>query len=538
MVPLSGRGLVAVRVLAGRYELVAFVGRGGMGEVWEGRDRVIERRVAVKLVPHDRNETSGAELFLREARTAGTLNHPGVVTVHDFGRDTTDGSLFLVMEFVDGRDLASVLREDGPPPVAGAVEWAAQAAAALARAHDAGIVHRDLKPANLMLTADGRVKVLDFGIARFMEASNKSSRIMGTWAYMAPERFDEHAADARSDLYSLGCVLNELLTGEPPFDATGPVSMMNAHLRREPVPPGDTRDGVPRELDDLVLELLAKDPERRPATAVEAHDRLRGMGRIPSGATTLTTRPPRRTQLPDRRPPRARAEETDVDPRPGTGTTPPTWQPSADGTFDIAWTGREPLSAYTDDETGHRRDLSPRTWTTLAVITFLATAACMGLPLLLDSDAIAVWLTLGCFVMSAWMGTTARAADAIRTARITRPYPDRTGWALHVGPHYLVTTGVTGRREFTWDRISRVTIEQIAGAGPHKYTGIVLKHKPGVTPPATKVPPGWPYPHSSSIRWGLGRHFPICVLGPMTQQQRTRLTDALARYGGERWDGN
>ncbi|WP_406293489.1 serine/threonine protein kinase [Embleya sp. NBC_00888] len=265
VVPLSGRGLVAVRVLAGRYELVAFVGRGGMGEVWEGRDRVIERRVAVKLVPHHKHDRTGAELFLREAKTAGTLNHPGVVTVHDLGRDEADGSLFLVMEFLDGRDLASVVRDDGPPPVARAIAWAAQAAAALARAHDAGIVHRDLKPANLMLTADGRVKILDFGIARFMEASNKSSRVMGTLAYMPPERFAEHPGDTRSDLYSLGCVLNELLTGEPPFDATGPVSTMNAHLRRGPAPPGDTRAGVPRALDDLVLALLAKHPDHRPA---------------------------------------------------------------------------------------------------------------------------------------------------------------------------------------------------------------------------------------------------------------------------------
>lgn len=221
-------------------------------------------------------------------------------------RRPLEPKLFLVMEFVDGRDLASVLRQDGPPPVAVAVEWAAQAAAALGRAHDAGIVHRDLKPANLMLTVDGRIKVLDFGIARFMEASNKSSRIMGTWAYMPPERFDEHPGDARSDLYSLGCVLNELLTGNVPFDATGPVSMMNAHLRREPAPPGDTRDGVPRELDDLVMELLAKDPAYRPATAAEVHDRLRAIGPIPSAATTLTAKPPRHTPPPPGRRPHTR----------------------------------------------------------------------------------------------------------------------------------------------------------------------------------------------------------------------------------------
>ncbi|MFI6588133.1 serine/threonine-protein kinase [Embleya sp. NPDC050493] len=262
-------------MLAGRYELVRFVGRGGMGEVWEGRDRLIERRVAVKLLPHANADASGAALFFREARTAGALHHPGVVAVYDLGQDEGDGSLFLVMEFVEGRDLAAVLDKEGPPAVRTAVEWAAQAAAALARAHTAGIVHRDLKPANLMLTVEDRVKILDFGIARFVESTNRSSKVMGTLAYMPPERFDEQPGDARSDLYSLGCVLHELLTGNVPFNATGPVSMMNAHLRRTPTRPGEHRHGVPAELDDLVLALLAKDPRDRPDTADEVHRRLR-----------------------------------------------------------------------------------------------------------------------------------------------------------------------------------------------------------------------------------------------------------------------
>lgn len=264
-----------MRVLDGRYELVRFVGRGGMGEVWEGRDRVIDRRVAVKLLPHEPRDTSGAKLFFREARTAGALHHPGIVTVHDLGQDPGDGSLFLVMEFVEGRDLATVLHQDGPPSVAEAVGWAAQAAAALGQAHAAGIVHRDLKPANLMLTAAGQVKVLDFGIARFMESTNRSSKIMGTLAYMPPERFDEQPGDARSDLYSFGCVLHELITGETPFDATGPISMMNAHLHQPPPRPGGQRSGVPAELDDLVVRLLAKDPGQRPADAEEVHRLLR-----------------------------------------------------------------------------------------------------------------------------------------------------------------------------------------------------------------------------------------------------------------------
>ncbi|MCE4945538.1 protein kinase [Streptomyces albulus] len=222
---------MTVRVLGDRYELVRFVGRGGMGEVWEGRDRVIERRVAIKLLPPHHGTAASAELFFREARTAGGLNHRGVVTVHDVGEDRGDGTLFLVMEFVVGRDLAAVLRQDGPPPVPVAADWGAQAAAALAAAHDAGIVHRDLKPANLMLTAGGDIKVLDFGIARFMAATDKSSKVMGTLTYMAPERFREHGGDARTDLYAFGCVLYELLTGAPPFQASDPVAMMAAHVQ-------------------------------------------------------------------------------------------------------------------------------------------------------------------------------------------------------------------------------------------------------------------------------------------------------------------
>ncbi|WP_311044666.1 serine/threonine-protein kinase [Streptomyces sp. ID38640] len=271
----SGRGWVALRVVGGRYELVAFVGRGGMGEVWEGRDRVIERRVAVKLLPHDRRDASGAELFFREARTAGGLSHAGVVTVFDLGQDPDEGTLYLVMEFLTGRDLDTALREDGAPHVPTAVDWAAQTAAALQAAHTAGVVHRDLKPANLMLTPGDQVKILDFGIARYMASTHKSSKVIGTLAYMPPERFGDLPADPRSDLYSLGCVLHELLTGSTPFHASEPVAMMAAHLNTTPEPPGRARPGVPAALDDLVLALLAKDPDDRPASAAEVRDRLR-----------------------------------------------------------------------------------------------------------------------------------------------------------------------------------------------------------------------------------------------------------------------
>ncbi|WP_344660160.1 serine/threonine-protein kinase [Catenulispora subtropica] len=282
-----------MRTIAGRYELVRLVGRGGMGEVWQAHDRTISRTVAVKLMPLDPDDRRGADALLREARTAGALHDPGVVTVHDVGVDAEDGSLFLVMAYLSGRDLASVLRQDGPCPVPVALDWTAQVADTLATAHAAGIVHRDLKPANLMLTDSGRIVVLDFGIARLAASLTRSSKVMGTLGYMAPERFDEQPGDARSDLYSLGCVLSELLVGELPFPVSGPIAMMRAHVEQAPEPPSRSRADVPAAVDELVLELLAKDPHRRPADARSVAGRLREIMRAPEGFRDRSTVPVR-----------------------------------------------------------------------------------------------------------------------------------------------------------------------------------------------------------------------------------------------------
>lgn len=258
---------MTARVLAQRYELTTLLGRGGMGEVWAARDLMIDRRVAVKLLYTGADDGETA-LFLREARTAGGVDHPGVVTVHDVGQDA-DGTLYLVMEHVEGRDLARVLREDGPPPVSVAADRVAQAAVALHAAHRAGVVHRDLKPANLMLTPDGVVKVLDFGIARHAAATRQSTRLIGTLAYMPPERVRGSSGDARGDLYSLGWVLHELLTGTKPFGTGEPMALMYAHLRTAPEPPSRVRPEVPAALDALVLRMLAKKPADRPRDAAE-----------------------------------------------------------------------------------------------------------------------------------------------------------------------------------------------------------------------------------------------------------------------------
>lgn len=242
--------------------------------MWSARDIVIGRHVAVKvLLPH--LQSSAAAVLFREARTAGSLNHPGVVTIHDLGHDT-DGTFFLVMELVSGRDLGDVLHHQGIPAIAQAAEWGAQIADALAAAHQIDVVHRDLKPTNVMLTDAGTVKVLDFGIAKYLETSSPSSTsVMGTPAYMPPERFRTGYQDARGDLYSLGCLLHELLTGTSPFGHLSGTALMYAHVQHVPDPPSTRRPATPAPLDALVTQLLAKDPEQRPATAVEVSARLR-----------------------------------------------------------------------------------------------------------------------------------------------------------------------------------------------------------------------------------------------------------------------
>ncbi|MGW4696522.1 protein kinase domain-containing protein [Kitasatospora cineracea] len=267
--------MAAVRMLAARYRLDELIGRGGMGQVWHGWDVALQRRVAVKLLHTELHDPRGTDLFLNEARLAAGLGHPGIVTVHDLGREP-DGTVYLVMELLTGTDLAVRLRADGPPPVAEAVDWTLQLCDALAFAHAAQVVHRDLKPANLFLARNGRLKILDFGIAKHHEGrSDTHSRVMGTMAYMPPERFHGRSGDHRGDLYALGCVLFEFLTGRPPFGAGDPVPLMMRHLAEPPRPPGpESLHPVPPALDQLVLDLLAKDPAARPRSAAEVTDRL------------------------------------------------------------------------------------------------------------------------------------------------------------------------------------------------------------------------------------------------------------------------
>lgn len=255
-------------LIAGRYRLGESIGRGGMGEVWRAYDETLGRHVAVKLLLPQDSDPTATSRFRLEAQTAARIDHPNVVGVRDFGE--YDNRLFLVMELVEGDNLALLLTQSGAQPAERVARMAAQAAAGLAAAHRQGIVHRDIKPGNLLLDADGTLKIGDFGIARFVDdpgaALTATGQIVGTSLYLAPERALGKPAGPASDVYALGCVLYQLLTGRPPFQADSAVAILHQHLDAAPVPPRELGvAGLPPAFENYLLGLLAKEPEHRPA---------------------------------------------------------------------------------------------------------------------------------------------------------------------------------------------------------------------------------------------------------------------------------
>ncbi|MGH3584769.1 MAG: protein kinase domain-containing protein [Pseudonocardia sp.] len=308
------------RVIAGRYELTAPIGRGGMGEVWAAYDNRLDRRVALKLlrpdiVPAGTAGRSVVARFKREARLTARLEHPGVPAVFDVGAECDE--LYLAMQLVDGQDLGDVLSTRGTLPVEWVVAIGAQIAAVLAAAHEVSLVHRDLKPRNVMLSRGGTVKVLDFGVAALLDPEitrvTATGEAVGSPAYMSPEQITSATVSPRSDLYALGCVLHELFTGEEVFDATMPMAQMYAHLERDPQPLRALRADVPEIVERLVLDLLAKDPEARPNGAEEVYRRLRPLLPTPSDSPADSSdaldpgRPYRRPLAPPPRTPRVAA---------------------------------------------------------------------------------------------------------------------------------------------------------------------------------------------------------------------------------------
>jgi serine/threonine protein kinase len=282
-VPAGGSELAGV-LLAGRHRLGSLLGAGGMGEVWRARDEQLDRNVAVKVfrAPHGSTQAEQDELiarFRQEARAAARLDSPRIVAVYDHGTAQLPGrsmsTPYLVMALVRGRTLQEVLADLGRVPVRQALGWVRGICQALAAAHAAGIVHRDVKPANVMVDDNGEIKVLDFGIAGYLEASASELRLtrtgempFGSVLYLAPERFDAAPGDARTDLYALGCVLYELLTGRPPFTGTA-ATVLRGHLTETALRPSRLRRDVPERVDRLVMALLRKDPEQRPGSAEE-----------------------------------------------------------------------------------------------------------------------------------------------------------------------------------------------------------------------------------------------------------------------------
>ncbi|MFI8194747.1 serine/threonine-protein kinase [Streptomyces sp. NPDC085946] len=276
-------------LLADRYRLEELLGRGAMGEVWRAADQLLGRSVAVKLLKAQ-GEAADAGRFRLEAQTAARLNHPHVVGVYDFG--SHQGLLYLVMELLQGWSLAQERSLRGTLAPQDAAVIAAQVADGLAAAHHHGVIHRDIKPANIMLTADRTVKITDFGIARFTDdaagALTATGKIVGTADYLAPERALGRPAHPASDVYSLGCVLFELLTGRPPFHAATSLAVVQQHVNATPPSPARLRPGIPPLLADYVLGMLAKEPAHRP-TAHQASMWLR------THATTPTHRAPQHT---------------------------------------------------------------------------------------------------------------------------------------------------------------------------------------------------------------------------------------------------
>jgi eukaryotic-like serine/threonine-protein kinase len=285
------------RLLGGRYELDGVAGRGGMAEVYRAHDLRLDRIVAVKTLREDlaRDQTFQAR-FRREAQSAASLNHPSIVAVYDTGEDNTGSSHvpFIVMEYVDGRTIRDLLRDDRRLLPERALEITDGVLRALDYSHRNGIVHRDIKPGNVMLNRQGEIKVMDFGIARVTSDAQatmtQTAQVIGTAQYLSPEQARGERVDSRSDLYSVGCLLYELLTGRPPFTGDSPVAIAYQHVRENPVPPSRVDPELPSWADPIVLHAMAKDPADRYQTAGEMrNDIQRALSGYPVGAQLRPT---------------------------------------------------------------------------------------------------------------------------------------------------------------------------------------------------------------------------------------------------------
>ncbi|MGW5513700.1 Stk1 family PASTA domain-containing Ser/Thr kinase [Nocardia africana] len=327
--------------LSSRYELGEIIGFGGMSEVHKARDLRLGRDVAIKVLRADLARDPTFYLrFKREAQNAAALNHPAIVAVYDTGEAEVDGGPlpYIVMEYVDGETLRDIVRGKGPLPPRRAMEIIADVCAALDFSHKNGIVHRDMKPANIMINRQGAVKVMDFGIARAIaDSSNpmtQTAAVIGTAQYLSPEQARGEQVDARSDVYSVGCVLYEILTGQPPFTGDSPVAVAYQHVREDPKLPSLVHPGVPRELDSVILKAMSKNPANRYQSAAEMRaDLIRVLGGQKPQAPMVMTEEDRTTFLGSMEPePRSyrTVERHDGDDEP---------EPESDGSRRKLWIG-------------------------------------------------------------------------------------------------------------------------------------------------------------------------------------------------------
>ena len=261
-----------------RYRVTGLLGTGGMARVYRARDELLGREVALKVLSERLStDRSFVERFRREAQNAAGLNHPNIVSLFDYGDE--DRRYFIVMELIDGRSLSDIIDEDGPLMPERAAEIARDVARGLGRAHDSGLVHRDIKPHNIMITNTGQTKVTDFGIARALSADaeatmTQTGMVIGTAAYLSPEQAQGNPVDARSDVYSLGCVLHEMLTGDAPFAGDTPLSIAYKHVRENPERPSEVNADVPEALDAIVMKAMSKNPDNRYGDATEMAEDL------------------------------------------------------------------------------------------------------------------------------------------------------------------------------------------------------------------------------------------------------------------------
>lgn len=316
-------------VFADRYEIVSEIARGGMADVYLARDAKLDRPVALKVLsPELSRDPAFVERFRREAQSAAGLNHPNIVGIFDWGQE--HGTSFIVMEYIDGRTLRDMIRHEGTLAPGQVADIGADIAAALSFAHKNNVVHRDVKPGNVLITTAGQVKVTDFGIARASGGANdgltRTGAVMGTATYFSPEQAQGLAVDGRSDVYSLGVVLYEMATGEPPFTGDSPVSTAYKHVREPVAPPSKLVASIPPELERVILTCLAKEPFDRYQSADDLRADLmrfrRGQAVVGTAITAAVTTIPDATST---------MVATPVAPIPVRHTAPPTKQKKGKG---------------------------------------------------------------------------------------------------------------------------------------------------------------------------------------------------------------